>query len=208
MDQLPAPPRHRRRHLTVEEWRRLLKQARNPFERALLHVLYDLCLRAHEPGKLVIAHARELPRGMMYAPRGKGSRAGWLDVTASTRSAVHEWLKVRYPDVPGRRAEDWLFPARDGRGGISRFTVYRIVQQLGVQAGLSLEMSHPHAIRHGFIMHVMEAGLAKGLSASEIVAYLAPRVGHQTANTTVQHYISETKGAAKLIRDVVRENLK
>jgi len=211
VDAAPPAPKHRRRHLSLTEWRALLAATQDDlFDTALLHALYGLGLRACEVGRLTLDHAKELHRGLFYTPRGKGGRAGWLEIDAATSSALRKWIDFIYPNRDKRKATDPIFPGERFKGPrrpLGRHGVYRAVQRLGRAAGIPVELAHPHAIRHGLIMHIYEAGMARRMPLDEIILALAARVGHATAQTTLKNYISETKGAKKLIRDVLGANL-
>lgn len=214
--EIPPPPRHRRKYLTVPEWRKLYAAAcdAGELERFVLYMMYRFCLRASEITRFRLEGLKALDRGMLYVFRGKGSAAGWVqDVTPEERRTIQAWVRKAYADPSQRVVSAPLFPARHAwRGGrarpLSRHAIYRIVQACGRAAGLPKEMAHPHAIRHGFIMHLIDRLIKKGYHHTEIIATVSKRTGHKAAKTLVEYYISETQAAGKEFQAFVAEMLK
>lgn len=212
---VPSRPKHDRRWMTTAEWKALLRAARAAGKRetALLMLLYDACLRANEVGKLTLEHCRELqPDRLFYTPRSKKGRAGWFELDPATVKALLEWIDERYPDKAGRRKEWPLFTTRRYREGgvraISRHSVYHVVAALGAAAGVERKIAHPHAIRHGFIMHALEWARKNNLTREQIEPGLAARVGHKSFATLWDNYVSETAGIKKVMREMVSEMMK
>lgn len=200
----------------MPEWRALLGAGRaqpSAREKALLMLLYDLGLRASEPGKLRLSYARKLHEGKLYVWRGKGSRSDWEDLSEYTVEALYAWINEAYPDPSKRKPMDFIFPAgRRHKGkvmGLSRWSVWRIVRDLGEQAGIPAEVCHPHAVKHSRVQHLLEAADAEpDLSSEKVLVAAADVVGHKSAQTTLKHYSAKTSAEKELLLKVTKKALK
>jgi integrase len=215
--EIPPPPKHQRRYLTASEWKLLYAAAAafGSLEKAVLFMMYRFCLRASEVSRLRLGSLKALDKGMLYVPRGKGSVSGWVqDVTAEESRFIRDWVRQAYAFRAQRVVSAPLFPARQawrgnsGQRALSRFAIYRIVQACGQAAGLPKELAHPHAVRHGFVMQLIERMTKKGYHTVDIITAVSKRTGHKTAKTLVEHYISETQGAKKEFKAFMKEMLK
>lgn len=177
----------------------------------MLVLLYDACLRAGEVEKVTLEHCKYLHRRQFYTPRSKGGRAGWFTLDPVTVAAVSAWIDEKYPDRATRTPELPVFTTRrkigSGDRPMSRHSVYRIIETLGERAQIPRAIAHPHAIRHGFIMHYLKLAHAAGLVYEQMIPTLAPRVGHTTAHTILVNYLSETVGAQKVMRELTAKML-
>lgn len=197
-DSMPKLPRHERKYITEAELRVLLKEAEGSlFDHALVSLMYNAALRASEVGLLNLGHARYLPKGKLYVIRVKGSHTDWLDIHPTTVKNVMAWIKSRYPGE--RTAELFLFPGIRWRGrpaeGLSRWSVTRAIKRLCHRAGLPDIVAHPHSLRHGRVMHILEAAAATpNFHFPTLVPTLAKYLGHAAATTTIEYYMHETKG--------------
>ncbi len=198
--EIPPPPKHQRRYLAASEWRQLYSAATKcgALEKTVLFMMYRFCLRASEVSRLRLESLKALDKGMLYVPRGKGSVSGWVqDVTGEESRLIRDWVRQAYAFRAQRVVSAPLFPARQawrgnsGRRPLSRFAIYRIVQACGQAAGLPKELAHPHAVRHGFVMQLIERMAKKGYHTIDIVTAVAKRTGHKTAKTLVEHYIRD-----------------
>lgn len=201
---VPKPPRHPRKHLSFEEWRKLLAAARASGLRdeALILVIYDGGLRASEAGLLTLEHCQRLHEGMMYFHRRKGSQSGWFGVTKATQQALMKWIQMLYPSRQDRKPERPLFWGERSLGQhkkLSRYGVYRIVKKLCHEAGLE-EVNWPHALKHGRVTHLVAQGLKDGMSVQDLLPIVAKIVGHRSAWTTIVNYMSEREGAGASAR--------
>ena len=146
MKERKAPPRiipervaPGRKHLSMEEWRRLLAVSRRAgvYEHALIRTLYETGMRASEPGDLVFDHLKRIHEEppQLYVPRGKGSVTGWQDISDDLADLLWEWTLYRWKlshNLTVREvALTWphapVFPGRNLHGtrrGITRKTVW------------------------------------------------------------------------------------
>lgn len=117
----------------------LLTGDATPRTRAILGLLYYAGLRRGEVCKLLLA-AVDLQAERLLVT-GKGGKARSVPFNGQLRAALTEWLTVR---PVGER----LFP------GLTPSAVHRIcVAARAIVPGL-----HPHALRHAYATHLLEAG--------------------------------------------------
>lgn len=209
---LPAPPRHRRKHMTEDELKALRSvAAESVFDSALVLVVYNCALRASEVGMLTLGHARFLTNTppQLFCSRVKGSHDGWIDLHPQTQRALLAWIAECYPDRQARKPEDFLFPANRYRGrpldrGMSRWAVARRLRQLCKVAELPPEISHPHSLRHGRVMHIIEAAAKKpDFHWPTLIPTLAKFLGHASAETLINNYLHATRGVQAIEADVL-----
>lgn len=147
-------------------------------DQALLELTYSAGLRLSE---LVGLNRGDLDRGArLLRVRGKGRRERIAPIGERALKSLDSYLAAE-----GRAsgaAADPVFAGRDGR--LSGRTVQRVVQRrLGlVAAGLGVS---PHALRHSFASHLLDAG-ADLRAIQELL-------GHQSLSST-QVYTHVTRG--------------
>jgi len=208
---VPEPRKAGRHYLTLDEWRKLLATARaaGDFEHLLTRLLYECALRASEPGEMRLDHLKRLHLGQLYVARGKGSHTGWQDISKELAALLDAHVRRTY-ELKGSAsvtaaAKKWpalyVFPGAYYRGvrkGISRKTVFNTVKELALQAGLAPSLAHPHALKHSRVQHLFEEAERQGLQAEAALKVIAKIVGHRSAQTSWEFYVSET-GAGKKV---------
>ncbi len=126
-------------------------------DRAVVELLYGAGVRV---GELVNLNLGDLQlRQRLVRVRGKGRKERLVPFGRPAASAIDAYL----PDRARWRSKD---PARDGeplfvnqRGGrLSDRSVRRILER-AVQRSADLNRLHPHALRHAFATHLLEAGM-------------------------------------------------
>ncbi len=122
----------------------LYLRARN---RAIMLTLYWRGLRASEVGRLKFSHWRE-KAGRLYIERRKGSLTSEPLLSPAEQHALKAWKRVRGA-APGP-----LFNSREGTSGIDRRMVYVIVAKLATEAGLPVDLRHPHCAKHSIGTHL------------------------------------------------------
>jgi len=206
---VPEPRKEGRRHLSMEEWRRLLAAARaaGVFEHTLIRLLYEAALRASEPGEMRLDHLKRLGKLQLYVPRGKGSHTGWQDISRDLAALLAVHVKQAYQlsitvETAARRWPGmYVFPGQRRLGvrkGISRRSVFDVVRELALKAGIAASLAHPHAIKHARVQHLFEAAEKRGLPPETALKTIAKIVGHRSAQTSWEFYVAET-GAGKKI---------
>lgn len=208
---MPVKPRHQRKYMTEDELRTLCAEAAHDvLDNALVLAMYNCALRASEVGMLTLACARfvsETP-AQLYCLRAKKSVDGWIELHSTTRRALLDWIAFCYPDKQARKATDFLFPGIRYRGrpvvGITRWAVARRLRRLCKRADLPTEISHPHALRHGRVMHILEAAAKQpDFHWPTLIPTLAKFLGHASAQTLINNYMHETKGVKAIEADVL-----
>jgi len=194
------PPQKARKHLTVTEWRRLLDAARaaGPRDLALVLVLYEGALRASEAGMLRLSYL-DLPHRKLYVHRGKGSAAGWVDLSQHTVDALDAWVGEVYPST-------FIFPGGRVRGrparGLCGRAVNLVFHRLAEVAQLHPKLSHPHVLKHSRIQHLLDAMTKETGNPWAALQVIAKLVGHQAAETTIKHYATATARELGIARDI------
>ncbi|WP_128254038.1 site-specific tyrosine recombinase XerD [Falsirhodobacter deserti] len=165
-------PGHDRRlpdALSIEDVDRLLESARDRGRndeiqvrnRCLLELLYATGMRVSELVGLPVAAARGDPQ--MLLVRGKGGKERLVPLSPPAREALANWLKIRDAgeaenEKRGKSASRFLFPGNGKLGHLTREYFFRLVQSIGVDAGIPPSRVTPHKLRHAFATHLLAGG--------------------------------------------------
>jgi len=130
-------------------------------DRAAVRLLYDLALRRGEVVALDLEDV-DLEAGKVAVLR-KGKREKvLLSLPEPTKDALREWVEARGSE-PGPLFVNF---DRAGKGGrLTGTSLYRIVRDLGLEAGLKVR---PHGLRHSGITEAVKAATRVGLSLDEV----------------------------------------
>jgi integrase/recombinase XerC len=154
---LPAPktPKTLPRALTLADTTALLEtDDEAPFperERALFELLYATGLRVSEASGLDVDDV-DLASRMLRA-RGKGRKERIVPFGEEAEAAIRDYLPARALRTP---ADDALFVNTRG-GRLTTRSMARVLKRRLRAAGLPDEIS-PHALRHTFATHLLQAG--------------------------------------------------
>lgn len=147
--------------LTEEETARLLAVVSSGDDpdslrrRALLELLYATGLRVSELVSLPLASvSRDQPTLIVM---GKGAKERLVPLTEVARTAVKTYLPHRRVFFPkGARDSRWLFPSpRAQDGHLTRDGFFKMLIQIGIQAGIPPTRLSPHVLRHTFATHLL-----------------------------------------------------
>ena len=196
---LPSPraPKTLPRALTLSDTETLLDTGdETPFperERALFELLYATGLRVSEVSALDLEDV-DLSSRMLRA-QGKGRKERIVPFGEEAEEALRAWLPVRSSlrEPVSRQGNDPAEPlfvnARGGR--LTTRSMARVLKRRLKAAGLPAEIS-PHALRHTFATHLLQAG-ADLRAIQELL-------GHASLSTTQKY----THLDAARLRDVYR----
>lgn len=155
----------------------------SPRDTALLEILYGCGLRVSEVSGLDRDDV-ELAEGVVHVRRGKGGKDRLVPIGPPAARAVEALLATLHDDEPH------LF--RNARGArLSPRSIRRIVKEVGIRSGSP--GLHPHALRHSFATHLLDAGAdLRGIQEM---------LGHASLSTT-QRY---THVSVDALRNVYRK---
>ncbi len=147
-------------------------------DRAMIELFYSAGIRLSELTGLDIADL-DLTRGLIKV-RGKGRKERIVPMGAAAVDAIGVYLKRRGEFAVkriGADADEPLFLSSRGRRMNSR-GVARVVEQVVLKSGIGRKVS-PHALRHTFATHLLDAG-ADLRSIQEML-------GHASLSTTQKY---------------------
>lgn len=152
-------------------------------DRAMIEVLYGAGLRAAELVALDVPDV-DLIDGIVTVRRGKGGKERRVPLGPPGLTAVQAWLDAR-PATQGA-----LFVnARGGR--LTTRSVQRIVHAVG---GGELSGLHPHALRHAYATHMLDAG-ADLRGIQELLGHASLGTTQRYTHVSVQQLLDVYRGA-------------
>jgi integrase/recombinase XerD len=167
---MPKSPRRLPVVLSPEEVLRFLDAVKTPKHRAILTTCYAAGLRISEACGLKVSDV-DSPRMMLRVEQGKGQRDRYVMLSPRLLDILRAWWQQRRP-------RHWLFPGEAPDGPLTTGTVARACQLAHWRSGLSKPVS-PHALRHAFAVHLLEAGTD--------VRTIQLLLGHRSLETTSKY---------------------
>ena len=151
-------------------------------DRALIELLYSSGLRVSELCGLELS--RVFWDEALIQVTGKGSKERIVPVGEPAIDALNDYVQtVRQASKPAQKgAENTVFLNPSG-AGLSRISVYNIIQRRSLQAGISKVVS-PHTFRHSFATHLVEGG-------ADLRA-IQEMLGHESITTTERYLHTST----------------
>jgi len=181
----PSPEKHIPAFLSVDEVLAVLNikfkdNLSGTRDRAIMELFYSAGIRLSELTGLNIDDIN-FSQGLLKI-RGKGKKERIVPVGGPALSAVQCYLKILDEFSKNRRIEDANKPLFvNNRGGrLTTRSVARVVDKVVRISGIGRKIS-PHALRHSFATHLMDAG-ADLRAIQELL-------GHESLSTT-QKYTS------------------
>jgi integrase/recombinase XerD len=170
---IPAPKRPKTLPvvLSPEEVVQFLECVRAPKHRALLTTCYAAGLRISEATHLTVS-AIDSRRMVLRVEQGKGQQDRYVMLSPMLLEILRAWWRVLRPP-------HWLFPGDRPDRPISRAAVAKVCAQAHRRSRLGKPIT-PHALRHAFAVHLLEAGTD--------VRTIQLLLGHRSLATTA-HYL-------------------
>jgi integrase/recombinase XerD len=171
-DAIPMPkvPRRLPVVLSPEEVLRFLDAVKTPKHRAILTTCYAAGLRISEACGLKVSDV-DSPRMMLRVEQGKGQRDRYVMLSPRLLDILRAWWTQRRP-------RHWLFPGEAPDVPITTGTIARACQLAHWRSGLAKPVT-PHALRHAFAVHLLEAGTD--------VRTIQLLLGHRSLETTSKY---------------------
>jgi len=153
-------------------------------DRAVLEVLYGGGLRVAEVSGLNREDLR-LDTSLIIVRRGKGGKERRVPIGPPAVEALRELV-----DTLPESGEVLFHNARGGR--LSPRSIRRIVARAGQQVGLS--GLHPHALRHSFATHLLDAG-ADLRGIQELLGHASLSTTQRYTHVSVEALLNVYRGA-------------
>jgi integrase len=135
--------------LSKEEVARFLGAVDNLKHRMVLTVCYATGLRISEAIRLMPA-AIDSKRMVIRVEQGKGRKDRYVMLPPTLLDMLRDyWQRTR----PG----EWLFPGRSPGQPVHPLTINLTCREVARQCGIGKPVA-PHALRHAFAVHLLEAG--------------------------------------------------
>ena len=171
-DVIPVPkkPRSLPVVLSRDEVTQFLDAVKAAKHHAILTTCYAAGLRISEAVRLTVS-AIDSQRMVLRIAQGKGKKDRYVMLSPKLLEILRAWWQVDRP-------AHWLFPGEPPEKPITRNAVGRACQVAVRRAQLTKPVS-PHALRHAFAVHLLEAGT--DLRTIQLL------LGHRSLQTTAQY---------------------
>ena len=171
-DLIPLPKKSRSLPVVPsrEEVARFLDAVKAVKHRAILTTCYAAGLRISEAVRLTVS-AIDSERMVLRVANGKGQKDRYVMLSPKLLAVLREWWQVERP-------RHWLFPGGRPETPITREAVNRACHVAVRRARLTKAIS-PHALRHAFAVHLLEAGT--DLRTIQLL------LGHRNIETTTRY---------------------
>jgi integrase len=164
-------------------------KAKGAREWAMIVLAYKHGMRASEVCNLRLDEI-DMKNGSIVIERLKGSLRT-IQALAEHRGepllnelkALRDWLRQRRHD-----GSDYLFTSQKG-GRLDRSQFFRLFRAIAIEAGVSAEKQHPHALKHSIATHLV--------SANVNLALVKQQLGHKAIGSTMRYITTSDKQAAK-----------
>ena len=176
-DVIPAGKQARKLPVVMspEEVARFLAAIDNLKHRVILTICYATGLRISEAVRLT-PDAIDSKRMVIRVAQGKGRKDRYVMLPPRLLDLLREYWRRTHPGV-------WLFPGDRPDQPIGRHTINHACRQVRVKGGLAKPVA-PHALRHAFAVHLLEAGT--DLRTIQLL------LGHRSLSTTARYLLIAT----------------
>ena len=145
----PKQPQRLPEILSPAEVRRVIENAANRKQRAVLATTYGAGLRVSEVVRLQLHHI-DGERMSLRVEQGKGGKDRYTLLSPRLLAELRAYWREYRPTL-------WLFPGRDGKRPMDVSTAQKVYTAAKQRAGIT-KRGGIHALRHAFATHLLEAG--------------------------------------------------
>jgi integrase/recombinase XerD len=157
--------------LEIDEVARLIEQAKNPRDRAMLELAYGCGLRVSELVNLQRDQVDMNERTLRVVGKGDKERLAVFGREAAAALAAHLGNESEADSMSPR----FLFIGYEGTP-MTRAGFWKLVRRYAAAAGIKKRV-YPHALRHAFASHLLQAGVD--------VRTIQELLGHASIATTL-----------------------
>lgn len=150
-----------------------LSKSEGQRNRAIIETLYSCGLRVSELCGLKLSDLYK--KEGFISVTGKGDKQRIVPISSRAIAELEAYFEDRNRIVIKRGYEDYIFISERLKKPLSRITVFHIIKELAVAAGIKKSIS-PHTFRHSFATHMLEGGA--NLRAIQAM------LGHESISTT------------------------
>ncbi|MBU0635822.1 tyrosine-type recombinase/integrase [Candidatus Micrarchaeota archaeon] len=154
--------------LTKEEVRRLIKATRRGRNRLIVEFLYSTGVRVSEAVTIKL-NALDFKECIARVKGGKGNKDRVIILSKQWIKEAKKYLKRK------KVSSEFLFSQKTTPHSISADTIQRIIRNACQKSGINKKIT-PHALRHSFATHLLEAG--------ENIRTIQELLGHASLATT------------------------
>lgn len=163
-----VPNAFKRRPISREEVRKLIRAAKGVRNKTIIGVGYYTGLRADELANLRLSHVN-VEKGLMWVEKGKGGEEGWVKYSKEDLGMIIDcWLKERRSYL-NARDDDHFFVSTRGKG-LGPDSIWKIVHEAAKRARIQAKVGEsadgkpiyrvsPHVLRHCFATHASQDGM-------------------------------------------------
>jgi integrase/recombinase XerD len=167
------------KYLTHAEVLKVLEAAKRTSTRDWLVVLlgYRYGLRAQELASLAL---ESIKGGVIRVERLKGSDTTTDPITSDSNPLLNVQAALSaYLSERAAETSQFLFVSRLG-SGLSRRSIFNIVEDAAFHAGIEEGRRHPHLLKHSIAVTLRKSGAS--------IEVIAKTLGHRDYNTTYKFY--------------------
>lgn len=174
------------------------KSQRDPVRRIIPLLFLGTGLRNNEVRLLTHGHISADNRWFLGV-EGKGKKFRNIPLSDELIQELQVYLWTicrtkRRPALP-------LFASSRG-GLLANKTIWRIIHDIGEEAGLPSSLAHPHALRHTFAYRTLDFLESKGVKIGRALIILRDILGHSSINTTLRYLGNDAAELAETMREM------
>ena len=150
-----------------------LSKSEGQRNRAMIEMLYSCGLRVSELCGLKLSDL--YLKDQFIRVTGKGDKQRLVPVSSRAIAELEAYFEDRNRIEIKRGYEDYVFISERLKKPLSRITVFHIIKELVLDAGINKVVS-PHTFRHSFATHLLEGGAN--------LRVIQAMLGHESISTT------------------------